>query len=268
MQENENFKKIPEGFKIKVVGPGKSIIVSEDETLEWNPETGQTQAIINSNEISFETADEVVEYFKSENGLNLDPNKVADKSMEEVMDMVDVLNNKEEYSEDEIDSISKELASSVKVPELIENKDDLQESLGLTAEDLKALYEYLSGKGNKPNYLDRYLADNENKLKDFVQIMTLLRLATLPQLASFHASVQARLFSQENLVNMDLKELSAASSSLSKEMNDILNTSIKQQELLNNLPRQDSRYRALIDKLLVVPEDVLNQIEHLINNYE
>ena len=51
-------------------------------------------------------------------------------------------------------------------------------------------------------------------------------------------------------------------------MSDILNNAVKSIELMNSMGRVDSRYRAMMDKLLVVPEDVLNQIEHLLNNYQ
>lgn len=195
-------------------------------------------------------------------------NRDAFNDLNELHSNLSILNNRGEYTQDEVDAAVEAMKESVVIPEVIEEKEELDETLGLSAEDLKALYQYVSGQGTKPDFLDKYLADNDNKLRDFQHIMTLIRLSTIPQLCAMQMELQKRLYSPENLLNMDIKELSQASANLGKEMTDIINSANKAIELINSMGRPDSKYRSLIDKLLVMPEDVLQRVEHLIDNYD
>jgi hypothetical protein len=213
-----------------------------------------------------ETFDKTIQEISDNLGVKLDPNAIKNEDRETLLNFIEA-NGSGDLSEEEINKVIDNMQDAIVLPEVIEKKEEIDSELGLKAEDLKALYSYVSGKGDKPQFLDRYLADNENKLKDFQHIMTLIRLSSIPQLAALEASIQQRLYSKDNISVMDAKDLSAASANLSKEISDILNTSIKAIEQMNAMGRVDSKYRALIDKLLVVPDDVLNQIEHLIENY-
>ena len=235
-----NWSKVPEGVAIQEF----------EEQLKENP------------------VDKDIDELQKHLGIKLDKEEFLNKSREDILNFVESHNKNNDLTQEEIDEMVDAMLSSVTVPEIIEKKEELDESLGLKPEDLKSLYSYLSGKGEKPLFLDRYLADSENKLRDFQHIMTLLRLATIPQLAALQASIQERLYSPEVLLTMDAKDLSQASANVSREISDILNHANKSIEMMNQAGRVDSRYRAMMDKLLVVPEDVLNQIEHLLNNYE
>lgn len=200
-------------------------------------------------------------------GVTLDKEKLKDVSRESVMNFVEA-NGIGSISEEMVDEMINEMKDTLTVPEVVEKADEINDELGLKPEDLKQLYSYLSGKGDKPLFLDKYLADSENKLKDFQHIMTLLRLSYIPQLAAMQVRIQQALYSPERLLGMDTKDLSQASANLSREMSDILNSAIKSIELMNSMGRVDSRYRSMMDKLLVVPENVLVQIEHLLSNYQ
>ena len=201
-------------------------------------------------------------------GTGITFNKEAFNDLDELHSNLSILNNREEYTQEEVEAAVEAMKESVVVPEVIEEKEELDETLGLHAEDLKALYQYVSGQGQKPDFLDKYLADNDNKLRDFQHVMTLIRLSTIPQLCAMQMEIQKRLYSPENLLNLDVKELSQASANLGKEMADIINSASKAIELINSMGRPDSKYRSLIDKLLVMPEDVLQRVEHLIDNYD
>lgn len=199
-------------------------------------------------------------------GIDLDKDKLKDVSRKSVMDFVESHNLNNDLTPEEIDAMVNEIAGTVKLPEVITQNEELDDALGLKAEDLKQLYGYISGKEDKPLFLDKYLADSQNKLIDFQHVMTLIRLSTIPQLAAMQAMVQRALYSPEKLINVEAKDLAAMSSSLSSEMTNILNTANKSIEMINSVGRIDSRYRAIMDKLLVVPEETLNQIEHLLDN--
>ena len=202
-------------------------------------------------------------------GVKFDRNKILNTSRESLLTFIESNNQNNDLTKEEINKMVENMLDAVQVPAVIEQKTDLDDELGLSPEDLRMLYKYLSGKSDKkPEFLDRYLAGSQNKLIDFQHVVTLIRLAQVPQLAAMNAAIQARLYSPENLINMDVKDLTTASANISREISDILGNSIKSIELINSWSRADNRYQALIDKLLVVPEDVLNQIEHLLNNYQ
>lgn len=200
-------------------------------------------------------------------GIELNKEALKDVSRESIMDFIEA-NNIGSLDEETIDKMVEEMQETLTVPEVVEKADEINKELGLRPEDLKQLYSYISGKGDKPLFLDKYLADSENKLKDFHHIMTLIRLGTIPQLAAMQIKIQQALYSPERLIGMDTKDLSQASANLSREMSDILNSATKSIELMNSMGRVDSRYRSMMDKLLVVPENVLVQIEHLLSNYQ
>lgn len=242
-------------------------MVEENEQISENwtrvPQDMTLKEFVEQNPV-----DKDIEDLEKHTGVKLDKDSLLEKSREEVLNFVESHNKNNDLTQDDIDKMVNEMMSAITVPEIIEKKEELDDSLGLKSEDLKSLYGYISGKGDKPLFLDKYLADSENKLRDFQHIMTLLRLATIPQLAALQSSIQERLYSPELLLSMDAKDLSQASANLSREISDILNHANKSIEMMNQTGRVDSRYRAMMDKLLVVPEDVLNQIEHLLNNYE
>lgn len=212
--------------------------------------------------------DEQISEMEKQLGITFDRNKLSDLQHDDLLNFVELNSDLSDLSQDEIDEIVSKLSDAIKFPEVIEQHEDINSNLGLSPEDLKQLYAYISGRGEKPLFLDRYMADSENKLKDFQQMMTLVRLSSIPQLAALNLEIQKKLYSPENLLTLDTKELSQASANLSKEMSDILNNAVKSIELVNSMGRVDSRYRSMMDKLLVVPDEVLNQIEHLLSNYQ
>lgn len=252
-----------------------NIICNNETGVIYNKDTGEVnwekvdKPIVLEETEKVNPVDKNLEDLEKQLGIKLDKEKVLNISRESLLNFVESQNGNHELTEEEINQMVDNILNAVQLPEVIEKKDEINAELGLTPEDLKSLYRYLSGKSNeKPQFLDRYLAGSTNKLIDFQHVMTLIRLSQIPQLAAMNASIQQRLYSPENLINMDAKDLSTASANINREMSDILNNATKSIELMNSLGRIDNRYQSLIDKLLVVPDDVLSQIEHLLNNYQ
>lgn len=247
-----------EWVSINDIPKGENVLTPESEkSLEDN-------RVLSNNPVERD-----IEELEKQFGVKFDKEKVLSVSREALMDFVESQNSGNDLTKEDIDRMVDNMLAAVEVPEVIERKDEINQELGLTPEELKDLYKYLSGKvSTKPDFLDRYMVGSANKLIDFQHVMTLIRLSQIPQLAAMNASIQKRLYSPENLLNMDVKDLSTASASISREMSDILSQANKSIEVMNTLARVDNKYQALMDKLLVVPEDVLNQIEHLLNNYQ
>ena len=52
-------------------------------------------------------------------------------------------------------------------------------SLGISPKDIKDLYDYVSGNGSKPLYVDKFTADATGHLKDMITTVNLVQLSFL-----------------------------------------------------------------------------------------
>lgn len=145
---------------------------------------------------------------------------------------------------------------------VLEKRDEL--TLGLTPEDIKDLYEYISGKGNKPLYIDRFTSDTEGRLKDMTLIMALIQLSQIPTLTAYRNQVQERLFDPKNLYDMDSKTLSATMTNLNKDIMNILEASIRAVQTISQFGALNNAYRKTLDELMLLPPDKLEMIHKLI----
>lgn len=145
---------------------------------------------------------------------------------------------------------------------IIEERQKLK--VGLDPEDIKQLYKYVSGEGEKPLFLDKFASDSEGRLKDMVLIMQLIQLARLPMLTALQTQIQERLFSPENLYSMDISDLTKATGNVTKEIEAILKTSTDAIQTITQFGTLNSEYRKLIDAILLLPEDKLNRIKEIV----
>ncbi|MBO7615094.1 MAG: hypothetical protein J6T15_05300 [Bacilli bacterium] len=150
----------------------------------------------------------------------------------------------------------------VSVDPFIEEREKLK--VGLTPEDIKNLYSYISGEGEKPLFLDKFASDSEGRLKDMILIMQLIQLSRLPMLTALQSQVQERLFSKENLYAMDLNDLTKASGAITREVETILKTSTEAIQTITQFGTLNSEYRKLIDAILLLSEDKLNRIKEIV----
>lgn len=146
---------------------------------------------------------------------------------------------------------------------LIENRDSLK--VGLTPEDIKSLYEYMSGDGEKPLFIDKFTSDSEGRLKDMIYVMNLIQLSRIPTLTALQAQVQERLFSSKNLYSMNIRELTAASSNITKELQGIIKASTETFQTFNALGSLNNEYRNLLNRLMLMPEEKITRIKEIIN---
>lgn len=142
---------------------------------------------------------------------------------------------------------------------VIEQRKDL--NVGLTPEDIKDLYLYVSGKGEKPLYIDKFTSDAEGRLKDMTLVMAQLQLAQIPTLTALRNQVQERLFAPENLYDMDSKTLSATMSNLTKDIQNIIDGSIKAIQTTSQFGTLNSKYRDLVNSMIMLPPEKLELIE-------
>lgn len=198
---------------------------------------------------------------KETNLLEELPTDLNDKLDEEVI--FDDLNLDEALNrENDFNTIPENPIPEAPLDPMIEERNNLK--VGLTPEDIKNLYSYISGEGEKPLFLDKFASDSEGRLKDMILIMQLIQLARLPMLTALQAQIQERLFAPENLYSMDISDLTKASGSVTKEVETILKTSTDAIQTITQFGTLNSEYRKLIDAILLLPEDKLNRIKEIV----
>lgn len=136
--------------------------------------------------------------------------------------------------------------------------------LGISLEDLKDMMNYLKGKDEKPKFLERFLTDTEGRVRDLSYVMNIVQLSRIPALTAMLNSVNTRLYDQSNLVTMDSKELSGASANLSREINNIMETSRRTCDSLQASAQPDSKYRSLLDQIMNMAPEKIAIIEKMI----
>ena len=126
----------------------------------------------------------------------------------------------------------------------------------------------MSGKAEKPLFIDRFTSDTEGRLKDMTYMMNLLQMSSLPMLIALQSQVREKLYSRENLMSMDVKDLSASSANLTKEINSILSNSINTVQTFSSMGSLNSEYRKLLDRLMLLPEDKVHRLMDILNEEE
>lgn len=166
------------------------------------------------------------------------------------------------FNDNEIpDSMVSEEEPAVLNP-ILADRDNL--NIGLGPEDIKSLYSYLSGSGEKPLFIDKYTSDTEGRLKDMVYMMNLIQMSNLPMLMAYQQTLRERLFTPENLYAMDIKDLTTASNNISKEIQGIMDSATKSVLTFNQFGSVNSEFRDVLGKLMLLPEDKFNTIKDIL----
>lgn len=166
------------------------------------------------------------------------------------------------FNDNEIpDSMVSEDEPAVLNP-ILADRDNL--NIGLGPEDIKSLYNYLSGSGEKPLFIDKYTSDTEGRLKDMVYMMNLIQMSNLPMLMAYQQTLRERLFTPENLYAMDIKDLTTASNNISKEIQGIMDSATKSVLTFNQFGSVNSEFRDVLGKLMLLPEDKFNAIKDIL----
>lgn len=178
----------------------------------------------------------------------------------DIPSQVEDLNNLEEPDFNTIPSNIEE--SGRELDPIIAEREALK--VGITPEDIKQLYEYVSGKGSKPLFIDKFTSDSDGRLKDMIMIMDLVQLARIPMLTALQSQLQERLFTPENLYAMDVSDLTKAQGNITKEIQGILKNSTDAIQTITQFGSLNNRYRKLIDSILVLSEEKLKRIEEIV----
>lgn len=166
----------------------------------------------------------------------------------------------EKITDEELKELLK--STSERNEEILSQKDKL--NIGITTKDIQDLFNYVCGNAKKPLFIDRFTSDTNDRLKEMLIVMNQLQLSELPIMTAYKEKITNKLL-EDNLDNMDCKELSSLLTTLNKEIQTILDTSTKAIQTINQYSPLNSEYRKLIDNMLLVPEEKLDEIERMLN---
>lgn len=187
---------------------------------------------------------------------------------EDILESEIILDDKEDTKEmvfDANDFENSSLFEENKVPDnapvVVEEYNDL----GVSNNDMKSLMDYVSGKGERPLFIDKYTASCEDKLRDLIYMISLKQLANIPQLMDYSNKVKSILYSDNTIYQLEQKDLMAINNGAVNEINSAMSNTVKMMQMFNQMGSLNSQYRRLLDKLVLMPEDKVNKIMDIIN---
>lgn len=148
--------------------------------------------------------------------------------------------------------------------EILKQRKDV--SIGISPKDIKDLYDYVSGNGSKPLYVDKFTADATGHLKDMITTINLVQLSSLPMLIQLQNEIRERLFNPDKLIGMDAKDLMQLLANLNKETQSIINSSVNAIQAFSQFSTSDNQYNKLLDRMILMPEDKIKKIIQFIEN--
>lgn len=182
-------------------------------------------------------------------------------------------------SEQKEENLEEQLEQDIdfnKIPENIETNDYEEVSLdpileqrkelaiSLSPKDLKDAMLYATGNGVKPIFIDRFTSDAEGRLRDIIMMITQIQLSKIPTLTALYDQLLERMFSPQNLYDMDSKVLSGAMANIGKDIQMRLDGSVKALQVVNQTGSLNNKYRNLIDNMIMLPPDKLELLEQFI----
>lgn len=137
--------------------------------------------------------------------------------------------------------------------------------VGISPEDIRSLYDYISGNADKPLFIDKFTSDTEGRLKDMIYIMNLMQLSTLPSLTALQSQIRERLYNAETLRLMNIKELTTASNNITKEIHSIIHNATNSINTFNQTGSLNNEYRKILDRILLLPDNKFNEMREFLN---
>lgn len=193
---------------------------------------------------------------------------------EESIEKEEVVEEKEEENKSFTTELNTMLFNENMIPDEFEEDLGLKDNdiinnqelinLGLKSDDFIDLYNYTAGRGERPNFIERFTADSEGRLKDMVYTVNLYQLSKLPVLMAYQDILRKRLFSEDMLRNMDSDDLIKAYTAITKDTTSLINASIESMKTFSQLGALNNDYRKILDSLLLLDDEKFNKIKHFL----
>ena len=137
----------------------------------------------------------------------------------------------------------------------------------ITGEQFKSLVDYDLKGGVRPDFADTMLTQIIPKMEDTLKIVALLQLLQLPGLFDRQKTLQENILKPDILQNMTYTDMVDMSNSLQKQINDILQTSLKIISQLSAENRISTRAERVANAFMGLSESCKAKLEEVILEY-
>lgn len=186
------------------------------------------------------------------NNVDKDIQKRVDEIQQEMME------EQPKVSQEDLDKFIQELRTNP------EEMEEIRRDTPLDNENMKETIEYALGKTQRPEYLEKFLADIENRLKDLSLASCALQLAEIPRLMAYKQQLDESLFTQDSIDSMSESTKINLSNSLRREISAINEGTFKILQNVGNIGAVDSSYRKLLNSLMTASPEVIQRVMELL----
>ena len=186
------------------------------------------------------------------NNVDNDIQKRVDEIQQEMME------EQPKVSQEDLDKFIQELRTNP------EEMEEIRRDTPLDNENMKETIEYALGKTQRPEYLEKFLADIENRLKDLSLESCALQLAEIPRLMAYKQQLDESLFTQDSIDSMSESTKINLSNSLRSEISAINEGTFKILQNVGNIGAVDSSYRKLLNSLMTASPEVIQRVMELL----
>ena len=186
------------------------------------------------------------------NNVDNDIQKRVDEIQQEMME------EQPKVSQEDLDKFIQELRTNP------EEMEEIRRDTPLDNENMKETIEYALGKTQRPEYLEKFLADIENRLKDLSLASCALQLAEIPRLMAYKQQLDESLFTQDSIDSMSESTKINLSNSLRREISAINEGTFKILQNVGHIGAVDSSYRKLLNSLMTASPEVIQRVMELL----
>lgn len=187
-------------------------------------------------------------------------NNNVDNAIQKRVDEIqqEMMEEQPKVSQEDLDKFIQELRTNP------EEMEEIRRDTPLDNENMKETIEYALGKTQRPEYLEKFLADIENRLKDLSLASCALQLAEIPRLMAYKQQLDESLFTQDSIDSMSESTKINLSNSLRREISAINEGTFKILQNVGNIGAVDSSYRKLLNSLMTASPEVIQRVMELL----
>lgn len=167
-------------------------------------------------------------------------------------------------SDEELESNIKSIfedSSESEGSSIVDNRSTLNG--GPTIEELKSFTDYMQGKCERPVFVEKYTANDSERLKEACSVMAVYEMSLVPVMLSYNAMVMNELYNRERLSALDTKDLISLSNGLIKSINGIQQNA--NQTLASTGYSDKSITHLIADKLTSISNEKYARLKELLN---
>ena len=178
--------------------------------------------------------------------------------------------DKKEVEEDvtiDLSEFTIDMGSSIPkyTTELLNKMEEIRGTVSV--DELNKLIDYNVKGGDRPDFADVMLTQVTSKIEETLKITILLQLLRLPELFDRQMTLQKSILSPDILQNMTYADMSEMEKNISKEINDMLETSLKIVTQLNKENRIPTSAERLANLIMGLSPTARQRVQEVVEDF-